>query len=302
MKKPKNRLKSVGRNMVLIRKLKLLLEMIKFEHTIFALPFAYLGMILGAKGLPDLTTFILITLAMVGARTYAMALNRLFDLDIDKKNPRTKDRALPKKTVTKTEAIILTLAALLLFFAAVYLLPPLCLKLWPAVIIPMTFYSLAKRFTWLCHFLLGMCLGLAPFGSWVAVTGTMPNTGIYLLGLAVMFWTAGFDIIYSCQDHAFDRKQKLHSAPVRFGIKSSLSMTKALHTLTVILLILCGISFSLGMIYYLGIAIVAVFLFYENTIISENDMSRVNAAFFTANGFVSIIAFVFTWIAVCLRA
>jgi 4-hydroxybenzoate polyprenyltransferase len=302
MRKPKNRLKNAGRNTVLIRKLKLLLEMIKFEHTIFALPFAYLGMILGAKGLPDLKTFILITLAMVGARTYAMALNRLFDLDIDKKNPRTRDRALPKKTVTKTEAVLLTVSALLLFFVAVYLLSPLCLKLWPAVIIPMTFYSLAKRFTWLCHLLLGLCLGIAPLGSWIAVTGSMPNAGIYILGLAVMLWTAGFDIIYSCQDHAFDRKQKLHSAPVRFGIKSSLSITKALHTLTVILLILCGISFSLGMIYYLGIAIVAVFLFYENTIISENDMSRVNAAFFTANGFVSIIAFVFTWIAVCLRA
>jgi 4-hydroxybenzoate polyprenyltransferase len=302
MRKPKNRLKNAGRNTVLIRKLKLLLEMIKFEHTIFALPFAYLGMILGAKGLPDLLTLILITLAMIGARTYAMALNRLFDLDIDKKNPRTKDRALPKKTVTKTEAIILTLAALLLFFAAVYLLPPLCLKLWPAIIIPMTFYSLAKRFTWLCHFLLGICLGLAPLGSWIAVTGTMPNTGIYLLGLAVMFWTTGFDIIYSCQDHAFDRRENLHSAPVQFGIRTSLNITKALHTLTIILLILCGISFSLGMIYYVGIFIVAVFLIYENTIISENDMSRVNAAFFTANGFVSIIAFIFTWIAVCLRA
>jgi 4-hydroxybenzoate polyprenyltransferase len=300
MKKPKNKLKNAGRNTVLIRKLKLLLEMIKFEHTIFALPFAYLGMILGASGLPDLPTFILITLAMIGARTYAMALNRLFDLDIDKKNPRTKDRALPKKTVTKTEAIILTLAALLLFFAAIFLLPPLCLKLWPAVIIPMTFYSLAKRFTWLCHFLLGMCLGLAPLGSWIAVTGTIPNTGVYLLGLAVMFWTTGFDIIYSCQDLAFDRKQNLHSAPVRFGIRTSLNITKALHTITVILLILCGISFSLGMIYYAGILIVALFLFYENTIISEKDMSRVNAAFFTANGFVSIIAFIFTWIAVCL--
>ena len=300
--KLKNLWKNAGRNTVLIRKLKLLLEMIKFEHTIFALPFAYLGMILGAKGLPDLLTFILITLAMIGARTYAMALNRLFDLDIDQKNPRTKERALPKKTVSKTEAIILTLSALLLFFAAVYLLPPLCLKLWPAVIIPMTFYSLAKRFTWLCHFLLGMCLGLAPLGSWIAVTGSMPNAGIYILGLAVMLWTAGFDIIYSCQDHAFDRKENLYSVPIRFGIRTSLYITKALHTLTVILLVLCGISFSLGMIYYAGILIVAVFLVYENTIISENDMSRVNAAFFTANGFVSIIAFIFTWIAVCLRA
>jgi 4-hydroxybenzoate polyprenyltransferase len=288
--------------MVLIRKLKLLLEMIKFEHTIFALPFAYLGMILGSGGLPDLPTFILITLAMIGARTYAMSLNRLFDLDIDKKNPRTKNRALPKKTVTKTEAILLTVSALLLFFAAVYLLPPLCLKLWPAVIIPMTFYSLAKRFTWLCHLLLGLCLGMAPLGSWIAVTGSLPNAGIYILGLAVMLWTAGFDIIYSCQDHAFDRKENLYSVPIRFGIRTSLYITKALHTLTVILLVLCGISFSLGMIYYAGILIVAVFLVYENTIISENDMSRVNAAFFTANGFVSIIAFIFTWIAVCLRA
>jgi 4-hydroxybenzoate polyprenyltransferase len=272
--------------------------MIKFEHTIFALPFAYLGMILGARGFPDLTTFLLITLAMIGARTYAMALNRLLDLDIDKKNPRTKDRALPKKTVTKTEAVLLTVSALLLFFAAVYLLPPLCLKLWPAVIIPMTCYSLAKRFTWLCHFLLGMCLGMAPLGSWIAVTDSMPNTGIYLLGLAVMFWTTGFDIIYSCQDHAFDRKEDLHSAPVRFGIRTSLYITKLLHALTIILLICCGISFSLGMIYYLGIAVVAIFLVYENTIISEKDMSRVNAAFFTANGFVSIIAFIFALISV----
>lgn len=294
-------MKNAGRNTVLIRKLKLLLEMIKFEHTIFALPFAYLGMILGARGLPDLPTFILITLAMVGARTYAMALNRLFDLDIDQKNPRTKDRALPKKTVTKTEAILLTLAALLLFFAAIYMLPPLCLKLWPTIIIPMTFYSLAKRFTWLCHFLLGMCLGLAPLGSWIAVTGILPNTGIYILGLAVMLWTTGFDIIYSCQDHTFDREQNLHSAPVRFGLRTSLNITKTLHALTVILLICCGISFSLGMIYYAGIFIVAAFLFYENTIISEHDMSRVNAAFFTANGFISIIAFIFTFMAVCLR-
>ncbi len=285
----------------MIRKLKLLLEMIKFEHTIFALPFAYLGMILGRNGLPDLQTFILITLAMVGARTYAMALNRLFDLDIDKKNPRTKDRALPKNIVTKTEAIVLTAAALLLFFAAVYMLPPLCLKLWPTVIIPMTFYSLAKRFTWLCHFLLGLCLGLAPLGSWIAATGNMPNTGIYILGLAVMLWTAGFDIIYSCQDQAFDKKENLHSAPVRFGVKTSLNITKALHGLTIILLICCGISFSLGMIYYTGIFIVAGFLFYENMIISENDMSRVNAAFFTANGFISIIAFIFTFIAVSLK-
>jgi len=287
--------------MVLIRKLKLLLEMIKFEHTLFALPFAYLGMILGAEGLPDLQPFIFITLAMVGARTYAMALNRLFDLDIDKKNPRTKDRALVKKTVTKTEAIALTAAALLLFFAAVYMLPPLCLKLWPAVIIPMTFYSLAKRFTWLCHFLLGFCLGLAPLGSWIAVTDSLPNAGLYALGLAVMFWTAGFDIIYSCQDHTFDRKENLHSAPVRFGVKTSLNITKALHGLTIILLICCGISFSLGIIYYTGILLVAVFLLYENTIISENDLSRVNAAFFTANGFISIIAFIFTFIAVCLQ-
>lgn len=275
--------------------------MIKFEHTLFALPFAYLGMILGAKGLPDLPVFILITIAMVGARTYAMALNRLFDLDLDKRNPRTKDRALPKKTVTKIEAICLTFAALILFFAAVYLLPPLCLKLWPAVIIPMTFYSLAKRFTWLCHFLLGTCLGLAPLGSWIAVNGNMPNAGIYILGLAVMFWTAGFDIIYSCQDHTFDRKENLHSAPVRFGIRTSLNITKALHAITVILLVSCGIYFSLGMVYYLGMAIVAVFLIYENTIISENDMSRVNAAFFTANGFVSIIAFLFTFISVWLQ-
>lgn len=285
----------------MIRKLKLLLDMIKFEHTVFALPFAYMGMVLGAQGLPDLPSFIWITLAMVGARTYAMALNRLLDIDIDRKNPRTQDRALAKKTVRRTEAAILTAAALLIFFIAVYMLPPLCLKLWPAVILPMTFYSLAKRFTWLCHFLLGTCLGLAPPGAWIAVTGQMPGIGIYALGLAVLFWTAGFDIIYSCQDRDFDKRENLHSAPVKFGIKNSLRITKLLHGLTVILLTLCGLFFSLGIIYYGGILVVSAFLVYENMIVSDHDLSRVNAAFFTANGFVSIIAFVFTLASVYLQ-
>lgn len=285
----------------MIKKLKLLFAMIKFEHTVFALPFAYMGMVLGAQGLPDFRSFILITLAMIGARTYAMALNRLMDIDIDRRNPRTRDRALPKKRVARSEAVLFTAAALLLFFAAVYGLPSLCLKLWPVVILPMTFYSLTKRFTWLCHFLLGACLGLAPPGSWIAVTGQMPVTGIYLLGLAVTFWTAGFDIIYSCQDYDFDRREHLHSAPVRFGIRTSLRITKWLHGLTVILLVACGLCFSLGTIYYLGMMLVAIFLFYENTIVSEQDLSRVNAAFFTANGLVSIIAFGFTLTAVYLQ-
>lgn len=272
--------------------------MIKFEHTIFALPFAYLGMVLGAGGLPGLSSFVWITCAMVGARSYAMALNRIYDRAIDKKNPRTQHWALPSGRIAVWEAVLLGLAALALFFLAVARLPSLCHVLWPFVLLPMTIYSLSKRFTCLCHVLLGLCLGLAPLGSWVATTNTLPPAGILVLGLAVLCWTAGFDILYSCQDYEFDRRECLHSVPARFGIKAALRLTWLLHACTILCLIGVGISFSLGPVFYAGVVIIGLFLWYENSIVSADDLSRLNVSFFTVNGFVSICAFVFTFVSV----
>ena len=284
--------------MAFTKKINLILKMIKFEHTIFALPFAYLGMVIGARGFPNLSTFLWITLAMVGARSYAMALNRLFDLDIDKKNPRTSPWALPRGLVTVKETIALSVVSIVLFFISVYMLPSLCHKLWPVVLLPMTFYSLIKRFSYLSHFFLGFCLGLAPLGSWVATTNTLPPPGILALGLAVMFWTAGFDIIYSCQDYNFDKTEGLHSIPVHFGIKKALGFSKIFHALTVLFFLILGISFSLNIIFYAGVTFIAFFLWYENKIVTSDDLSRINVSFFTVNGFVSILTFVFTFMSV----
>ncbi len=272
-------------------KLKLLLGMIKFEHTIFALPFAYSGMVLGASGLPDLQTFVWVTLAMVGARSFAMGLNRLQDAAIDKKNPRTADRALPAGRIRPAEALLLIAASLAVFFIAVFQLPDLCRSLWAVVLAPMAVYSLTKRFTWACHFVLGLCLGLAPMGAWVAATNALPVAGIWMLAAGVMFWTAGFDILYSCQDYEFDTQEGLHSVPVRFGVAGALRVTKALHGLAVLFLGLTGFLFSLGAVFYGGLAVIAGFLWYENSIVKPGDLSRMNAAFFTANGCVSILAF-----------
>jgi len=279
-------------------KLKILLGMIKFEHTIFALPFAYSGMVLGAGGLPDFATFFWVTLAMIGARSFAMALNRLQDAAIDKKNPRTDERALPAGLVTSGEALIFIAAALAAFFAAVFQLPDLCRRLWAVVLAPMAVYSLTKRFTWACHFVLGLCLGLAPMGAWVAATNTLPTTGIWMLAIGVMLWTAGFDILYSCQDYGFDTREGLHSVPVRFGIAAALQATKLLHALAVLFLGLMGFFFSLGAVFYAGLAVIACFLWYENSIVKPHDLSRMNAAFFTANGCVSILAFAAVFAAV----
>jgi 4-hydroxybenzoate polyprenyltransferase len=284
-----------------MKKLKVILQMIKFEHTIFALPFAYLGMVLGARGLPDFYAFFWITVAMVGARSYAMAVNRLADRSIDIRNPRTKNWPLPQGAITVLETSVFVLCSILLFVIAAFMLPSLCHVLWPVVLIPMTIYPFLKRFTFLSHFVLGLSLGLAPLGAWIAVTNTFPAAGIFSLGFAVSVWTAGFDIIYSCQDYEFDRHEGLHSIPVQFGIGIALNITKILHALTVVFLLLVGLSFSLGLIFYIGVIFIAIFLWYENRIIKPDDLSRVDVSFFTLNGFVSIVAFVFTLISVFFK-
>ena len=284
-----------------MKKLKIILQMIKFEHTIFALPFAYLGVVLGAQGVPDFYTFFWITAAMIGARSYAMAVNRLADRSIDTRNPRTRNWPLPQGAITVLETSVFVLCAILLFVIAAFKLPSLCHVLWPVALIPMTIYPFLKRFTFLSHFVLGISLGLAPLGAWIAVTNIFPTAGIFSLGFAVSVWTAGFDIIYSCQDYEFDRHEGLHSIPVQFGIGMALNITKILHGLTVVFLLFVGMSFSLGVIFYTGVIFIAIFLWYENRIIKPDDLSRVDLSFFTLNGFVSIVAFLFTFLAVVLK-
>ena len=278
-------------------KIKIYFEMIKFEHSIFALPFAYLGAFLAERRVPDPIILLWITIAMVGARSFAMAVNRLIDIEIDRRNPRTADRALPKGLISIRKTILFSLVSLAFFLLAVYNLAPICRYLWPLVVVPFVIYPYTKRFTWLSHFVLGLCLGLAPIGAWIAVTNTY-TLDPFLYGLAVLLWVAGFDILYAIQDIDFDVKHGLFSIPARFGIRSSLALTKLLHTVSIGLFVLSGIRLHLGMFYFAGVIIAAALLAYENSLIRQNDLSKLNLAFFTMNGVISVIMFCFVVIEV----
>jgi 4-hydroxybenzoate polyprenyltransferase len=278
-------------------KIRIYMEMIKFEHSIFALPFAYLGAFLSQKKVTDLLTLAWITVAMVGARSFAMAVNRLIDVEIDRRNPRTAERALPKGFLSVRNVLLFSAVSLAIFLLAVYNLAPICRYVWPLVVIPFVVYPYTKRFTWLSHFVLGLCLGLAPVGAWIAVTGTY-GPAPFLIGTAVLLWVAGFDILYAIQDIDFDRKHGLHSIPARFGIRPSLALTKVLHAASVGLFIVAGMRLHLGVFYFTGVAVAALLLAYENSLIKTDDLSRLNVAFFTMNGFTSIIMFCFVVIEV----
>ena len=273
-------------------KVKTYLEMIKFQHSIFALPFAYLGAFLAQMRMPDFITLAWITIAMVSARSFAMAVNRLIDMEIDRRNPRTAERALPKGLLSVSSVIFFSFISLTVFLLAVYNLSPICRYLWPIVVIPFIVYPYTKRFTWLSHFVLGLCLGLAPVGAWIAVTDTI-SPEPFLIGTAVLLWVAGFDIFYAIQDIAFDRQQELHSIPARFGVRTSLFLTKILHFISIAFLSWVGIRLNLGIFYFIGVCITAILLTYENSIIKPNDLSKLNMAFFTMNGVVSILMFCF---------
>ena len=283
-----------------MNKIKIYLEMIKFEHSIFALPFAYLGAFLAENKVPDFMTIFWITIAMVGARSFAMALNRLIDIDIDRRNPRTSNRALPKGLLSIQNVIIFSLISLTIFLITVYQLAPVCRYLWPLVVIPFVIYPYTKRFTWLSHFVLGLCLGLAPIGAWVAITNKISLEPI-IIGAAVLCWVSGFDIFYALQDIDFDRKNKLYSIPVKFGISNSLVLTKILHISSVIFLIWAGLRLNLGIFYFIGIAISGILLAYENLIIKHDDLSKLNMAFFTMNGVISVIMFSFVLIEIIFK-
>ena len=270
-----------------------LLDNIKWEHTIFALPFAYLGAVLAAGGLPRLDTLLWITLAMVGARTAAMSFNRAIDARYDAANPRTAMRPIPAGRLSVRATLVMAALALGLLVVAAAQLNFLCLVLAPIAVIALAGYSYTKRFTWLCHFALGFTDGIAPAGGWLAVSPNFTLPMILLAG-AVAVWIAGFDIIYACQDVAFDRSHGLHSSPARFGVPAALRLSTALHALMVALLVALGLSLGLGWIYYLGVAATAGLLIYEHRLITPADMSRIDMAFFTVNSYIAGVLFLFT--------
>lgn len=266
------------------------LEMIKFSHTLFALPFAFTGALLAARGMPTAGQLFWILLAMVGARTAAMGLNRLIDADIDAQNPRTASRAIPAGLLSKGNVALFILISLLLLLYAAYRLNPLCLQLAPVAIFFLLLYSYCKRFTALAHVVLGICLAAAPIGAWIAVKGEV-NLPPILLGAAVMFWVAGFDILYALQDLEFDRESGLHSIPVKLGVTGSLWLARIFSLLMVVFLIWLCVAESLGITFICGIAAVTLLLIYEHWLIKDGDLSRLNLAFFSMNGYVSIIIF-----------
>ena len=274
-------------------RIRILLDSIKFEHSIFALPFAYIGMVLAARGFPAWDKILWITVAMVGARTLAMATNRLADAHYDALNPRTATRAIPRGLLSRVEMAGLAIAGLAAMLFAAGMLNPLCLQLSPIAVVVLVGYSWTKRFTWLSHAVLGFADGMAPAGGWIAITGSVDPPAI-LLGLAVLFWVGGFDLIYACQDVEFDRKVRLHSFPARFGVPAAVWMSTVWHVLTVALLAAIGMQMGLGTLYWVGLAVAVALLGYEHYLVRPNDLSKLNVAFFNVNGYVAVIVFVFT--------
>jgi len=277
----------------LLRRVKTTLEMVKIEHTVFALPFAFLGAFLAARGFPRPGQIGWILLAMVGARSAAMAFNRLADLPFDARNPRTAGRALPRGEVTPAFVAAFTLVSASLLVFASAMLNPLAFKLSPLALAIVFFYSFTKRFTWLSHLFLGLGLACAPMGAWIAVRGEMAVTPLHC-GLAVALWIAGTDIIYACQDVDFDRVISLHSIPKRFGVAPALVISGLLHVIMVLLLVWIFRREGLGTLSFAGLAVVAALLAYEHSLVKPSDLSRVNTAFFTVNGWISILLFLTT--------
>ncbi|MCS6831577.1 MAG: UbiA-like polyprenyltransferase [Armatimonadota bacterium] len=275
------------------RKVLIILEMIKFEHTVFALPFALLSALLAARGIPEWRTLGWILVAMVGARSAAMAFNRIADLHYDALNPRTTNRALPRRLLTVGQTAAFTVVAAATFLLAAWQLNPLCFALSPVALLWILGYSYSKRFTALSHLWLGLSLGIAPVGAWLAVRGQFELVPI-LLSLAVMLWTAGFDIIYSLQDVQFDRQVGLRSLPQTIGETPALWLSRLMHVGMVLLLLVVGRIAYLRWGYYAGVGVVAALIAYEQSLVKPNDLSRVNLAFFTLNGWVSVLLFAFT--------
>ena len=269
-------------------------RMIKFSHSVFALPFALSGAALAASVFgADLGQVGWIVVAMVGARSAAMGFNRLADRHLDAANPRTAQRELPRGAVSPGAVALFVLLSAAATVWAAYQLNPLCFYLSPLVLAVLLFYSLTKRFTWACHLVLGLCLGGAPVGAWLAIAGEFAWPPL-LLGMAVLCWVAGFDILYACQDYDFDRDTGLHSIPVRFGMAASLRLARLLHLAAVGCMLAVGYMMGLQAVFYLGVALIAGLLVYEHRLVRPDDLSKVNMAFATMNAVISVVFFVFT--------
>jgi 4-hydroxybenzoate polyprenyltransferase len=275
-----------------IRVAQLYYRLVKFEHTIFALPFAYVGAVLAVSGVPSAHDLLWITVAMVGARSLAMALNRLIDAGIDAANPRTATRELPSGALTAAAVVAFCAVSLTVYLVAVWQLDPLVRWLSPIPVLAFVVYPYLKRFTWLCHLWLGAVDGLAPVGAWAAIKGELPWQA-WALGASVAAWVAGFDLFYALFDVDVDRAQGLHSWATRFGERGAFAGARALHLTTIALLVAAGLGLDVGFLYWVGVAIVAALLFYEHTLVRPDDLRRLDAAFFTMNGVISVAFFAF---------
>jgi len=277
--------------MNIVKDLGVVCRMIKIEHSVFALPFAFIGAFLAARGWPGLNNLIILTVAMVAVRSFAMAFNRYADLDIDRENPRTQDRPLVTGELTKGFTVAFLIGTAVVFVAACALMNPLCLMLSPVALGMSAFYSYCKRFTYWCHFVLGAVLGLAPVAGWLSVdpTFTLPAV-MYFCG--VTMWVAGFDLLYACQDAAFDRTHGLFSIPAKLGVPAALGISTVSHMTTAAFFLLAGWAAGLGWIYFVVASAVGLILMAEHLLVKADDMSRVNVAFFTMNGVIAVVLFV----------
>ena len=284
-------------------RIRTVLEMIKFEHSVFALPFALVGALLAARvtthGWPTLRQIVWIVVAMVAARSAAMTINRIVDLRYDKENPRTKMRALATGALSISFAWLFTIIAIALFFVAAWQLNSLALKLAPVALVILFFYSFTKRFTNWSHLFLGFALGISPAAAWIAVTGGL-DWRMLILCAAVTLWVGGFDVLYACQDVRFDDEAGLYSVPKRFGVANALLIARVMHVGVVILLSWLAASFGLPWPAWAGIAVVAGLLAYEHSLVKANDLTKLNAAFFTVNGYISILFLLFWGAAVAV--
>jgi 4-hydroxybenzoate polyprenyltransferase len=267
-------------------------SLVRIEHTVFALPFAYVGAFLAVDGWPGLSNMLWVTVAMFGARTLAMALNRLVDAELDARNPRTASRELPAGVLTRAQVLVFCALAFALYLVAVFQLDPVVRWLWPIPVAMFVVYPYLKRITWLCHVWLGACLGLAPVAAWLAISGSAPWEA-WALGGAVLFWVAGFDLFYSLYDLDHDRQEGLHSWAARFGERGVFVAARVFHASTVLFLALAGAGLAAGVFYWLGVGAVAILLGYEHAIVRPGDLRRLDAAFFTINGVISIVFFAF---------
>lgn len=276
-----------------MNKLKLFLKMVDFGHSLFGLPFAYLGAFLAIRAVPSAEQILWITIAMVSARTAALCLNRLIDRNFDRKNPRTSDWVMASEKLAVKKVWVLVFIFFILLFYSAYRLNPLCVKLAPLAVIVLWGYSYTKRFTWWCHLILGLAIGIGPIGGWIAITGTFDFIP-FILGMAVACWIAGFDAMYACQDIGFDRASGLYSIPARFGERGALHFSAVFHLFTVLFLIVNGIVLNLGIWYYLGVVLTFIILAYEHLIVRPGYLEKVNFASFKINHYVGIMIFAFS--------